>query len=47
MGEKHMNEGRTISFTLGGLAFEYDEQKRIKSTLKSMEFPLKVRRVSF
>lgn len=22
-----MNEGRTISFTLGGLAFEYDEQK--------------------
>ena len=22
-----MNEGRTISFTFGGLAFEYDEQK--------------------
>ena len=27
MGERRMNEGRTISFTLGGLAFEYDEQK--------------------
>ena len=27
MGEKRSNEGRTISFTLGGLAFEYDEQK--------------------
>ena len=46
MGERRMNEGRTISFTLGGLAFEYDEQ-RIKSTLKSMEFPSKVRRASF
>ena len=26
-GEEHMDESRLVTFTLGGLAFEYDEQK--------------------
>lgn len=42
----YQNENRTITFMLGGMIFEYDEEKNVKN-IKNMEFHSKVPLVYF